>query len=241
MNYGDVLTNRLRPRRVYRRVVHEAQRVAAPITSRRTPLRSKSFQAHGEVHPYFVHRHNMTWRNERAVEIPMALAFLDRVQGIGVEFGNVLANYGRVPSISTVVDKYETGENILNVDILNFRPLEPVDFVVSISTIEHVGFDEPDKDPSKVDRTVSHLRGMLCEGGRAFVTAPLGHNPALDEAVIGRAWPVIWQTAMLREKGRWIEGDIAVRPYDPLGGARCVWLAELPAFVTRLGNYPFAV
>src|SRR5262245_21627467 len=44
--------------------------------------------------PYFRHRYNMTWRNERCIEIPIAQEFLNRHKGKRVlEIGNVLSHY----------------------------------------------------------------------------------------------------------------------------------------------------
>ena len=227
MNYGDALKNRLRLKRIYRRGVHEARKVAAPLIARWSPLREETFTARGQKHSYLVHPYNMTWRNERAVEVPMAMAFVRQATGVGMEFGNVLAHYHRMPEISTVIDKYEVGQGILNVDILDFTPSQPFDFIVSVSTIEHVGLDEPVKEPLKVLRTVDHLRGMLSNTGTMFITVPLGHNPVLDEAVIAGIWPTIWQTTLVRDGGRWIEGVLEVKPYDSTRGARSVWMAEL--------------
>ena len=139
-----------------------------------------TFAFAGRVYRYFRHPYNATWRNERAVEIPIVREALAEASGARVlEVGNVLGHY--FPSWHEVIDKYEPGPGVLNVDVLDFRPAEPYDLIVSISTLEHVGWDEEERDPTKIPRAVVHLRSLLVPGGRAIVTVPLGYNPHLDE------------------------------------------------------------
>jgi hypothetical protein len=143
-----------------------------------TPPRTFLFQ--GGEYEYFRHRHNVTWQNERAVEIPIVRRAIDEAGDVRVlEVGNVLGHYMR--HSHDVVDKYEPGRNVLNVDIVTFRTAELYDLIVSISTIEHVGWDDDERDPRKIPQVISHLRSMLAPGGRAIVTFPLGYNEYLDE------------------------------------------------------------
>lgn len=56
---------------------------------------SRTFSYRGAQLAYFVHRHNYTWLNERAVEIPIARLALTGVgNGRVLEVGNVLSHYG---------------------------------------------------------------------------------------------------------------------------------------------------
>jgi cyclopropane fatty-acyl-phospholipid synthase-like methyltransferase len=70
---------------------------------------------------------------------------------------------------------------VLNVDVLAFHPDEPYDLIVSVSTLEHVGWDDDERDPAKIPLAIDHLRSLLAPGGRAIVTLPLGYNPWLDK------------------------------------------------------------
>ena len=143
-----------------------------------TPPQTFLFQ--GSEYEYFHHPHNATWQNERAVEVPIVRRAIDEAGDVRVlEVGNVLGHYTRHDH--DVVDKYEPGRNVLNVDILAFRTNERYDLIVSISTLEHVGWDDDQRDPGKIPRVVSHLRSLLAPGGRAIVTLPLGYNRYLDE------------------------------------------------------------
>jgi SAM-dependent methyltransferase len=156
---------------------------AADLRARWMLLRLRpagTFVFAGRVHRYFRHPYNATWRNERSVEIPIVRAALAEAAGGRVlEVGNVLGHY--FPSRHEVIDKFEPGPGVLNVDVLDFASAEPYDLIVSISTLEHVGWDDEEHDPAKIPRAVAHLRSLLAPGGRAVVTVPLGYNPHLDQ------------------------------------------------------------
>jgi cyclopropane fatty-acyl-phospholipid synthase-like methyltransferase len=72
---------------------------------------------------------------------------------------------------------------VINQDILEFGSPASYDVIVSISTLEHVGWDEVPRDPDKVRRAVAHIKALLAPGGRSVVTFPIGYNGALDELV----------------------------------------------------------
>jgi hypothetical protein len=53
--------------------------------------------------------------------------------------------------------------------------------IVSISTLEHVGWDEEDKNPVKVLQAIEILKSLLAPLGKIVVTLPLGYNPIIDD------------------------------------------------------------
>ncbi|MBN1677269.1 MAG: hypothetical protein JW880_01895, partial [Candidatus Thermoplasmatota archaeon] len=107
------------------------------------------FSLQGTKYRYFIHRHNTTWKNERCVEIPIVRKILDEYQGKTVlEVGNVLSHYFAVGH--DVVDKYEASPGVVNQDVVDFRPGREYDLIVSISTMEHVGWDEDPREKSKI-------------------------------------------------------------------------------------------
>lgn len=141
--------------------------------------RGATFTLCGRAYRYGVHLHNRSWRNERIVELPIVQAEIAARPGARtLEVGNVLAHYVRHPH--DVVDKYEPFPGVINEDIVDFRPPQPYGLVVSVSTLEHVGFDEEVRDAQKVLRAVEAIRRLLAPGGCAVVTLPLGYNPELD-------------------------------------------------------------
>ena len=139
----------------------------------------RSFTARGVDYRYFYHPYNQTYSNERAVEIPIVWSIVQRVPPERVlEVGNVLSHY--FPTRHVVVDKYEQAPGVQNVDVVDFRPTQPYDLIISISTLEHVGFNEKPLEPEKPWRAIGHLQRCLSPQGRLVVTLPMGANPHLD-------------------------------------------------------------
>lgn len=176
----------------------------------------RGFRFQGRRHPFLVARYNLTWVNERQVEVPLARAALRDAPGPRVlEVGNVLTHYGRIHH--TVVDKYEHAPGVRNEDFLDHAG-GPYDLIVAISTFEHIGWDEPDRDPAKFLRALDKARTLLAPGGRLFATVPLGYNPAVDTFVARPSAP--FRVAFLRRSGpgpgQWEEADDvdpALHPY----------------------------
>jgi hypothetical protein len=154
-----------------------------------------------------VHSYNLTWRNERAIEIALVRAFLDGARRPTLEVGNVISHYGFAPDV--VVDKYELGAGVLNVDVMDYVPAEPFGSIVSISTLEHVGWDEAGYSGSNtyedlVTPTIEYLRALLQPGGEFLVTCPLGFNPHIDALVrSGDLTPQAEQFFRRSRPGRW--------------------------------------
>ena len=143
---------------------------------------SDTFYFDGSTYNYFVHRYNRTELNERAVEITISKRFYDEQYGKRVlEVGNVLKHY--FPQLNhDVLDKYEKATGVLNGDIVDFKPKEKYDTVISISTMEHVGFDENDGDSKKFGKAIKLIgKNVLKSEGNLFLTLPLGYNPAVDQ------------------------------------------------------------
>lgn len=156
-----------------------AGQAAFPVTKVRR--QNETFEFNGERLPYWFARYNNAFLNERTVEIAIAHWFLAQKRGRVLEVGNVLVHYGF--EADTVVDKYEVIPGVLNDDIIDYRPAQPFDSVVAISTLEHVGWDETPREPEKVFKAVANVRNCAKPDGRVLVTVPLGHNDALDEGL----------------------------------------------------------
>lgn len=132
-----------------------------------------------KAYQYFYHVYNSTCLNERAVEVPIAWEEIKRYQGKRIlEVGNVLSHY--FVCQHDILDKYETGEGVINKDVVDFRAEAPYDLIVSISTLEHVGFDEEKKDPQKILFALDNLKKNLAKNGKMIVTLCLGYNPEMD-------------------------------------------------------------
>jgi len=134
---------------------------------------------------YFYHRHNRTFENERAIEIPIVWSFVQKARTEGnsiLEFGNVLSHYFGVDH--AIVDLYEKARGVMNIDIVDFNLSRTYDLVVSISTLEHVGYDTGEKqDDEKPLRALGKLVSLVSPGGTMVITMPLGYNPNIDSLI----------------------------------------------------------
>jgi SAM-dependent methyltransferase len=144
--------------------------------------RRGTFTLEGREYAYFIHIYNKTWMNERIAEMALGLDALQRHRGERIlEVGNVMSHYGH--DRHEIVDLYEQADGVQNVDIVDFRPADAYDLILSLSTIEHVGFDEDIEEPDKPVRAVTHLKEFLRPGGELLVTVPLGYNRHVDLAL----------------------------------------------------------
>ena len=104
-----------------------------------------------------------------------------------LEIGAVLPHYYKINHI--VVDKDEVMDGVTNEEILTYTPKEKFDLIVSISTFEHIGFNEysidEEKYPNKVIEVIKHLKqDCLNDGGTIIITIPIGYNKTFDEHMI---------------------------------------------------------
>jgi hypothetical protein len=142
----------------------------------------QTFTVDGRRYRYFYHPYNSTWKTERAVETPLAWEIVQQHAGRRIlEVGNVLSHY--FPVAHTIVDKYERAPGVINQDIVDFDAGQRYDLIISISTIEHVGWDEEPREPEKLLRAVAHLEELAAPGGLIVLTLPLAYNSYLDEVL----------------------------------------------------------
>jgi len=141
------------------------------------------FVLDGHHYDYVDDWHSWTWLNERAVELPVAreaLAVADPARTI--EIGNVTSHY--FPARHRIVDKYEGAPGVENIDLFEIPEREAFDLVLCVSTLEHVGWDEPVRDPVPALDAVVRLKELAAPGGRVLVTIPVGYHPTLADAAI---------------------------------------------------------
>lgn len=142
----------------------------------------RTFAFQGETYRYFYNKYNKTWRNERTVEIPIVWGIVKKYKGRNIlEVGNVLSHY--FPVIHDIVDKYEKANNVINQDVVDFSPSKKYDLIISVSTLEHVGWHEIPRDSKKILHAIENLRRLLISKGKMVVTLPLGYNLELDKLI----------------------------------------------------------
>jgi len=151
---------------------------------------------------------------ERAIEIPLA-RFAIRQLTRPLEVGCVLSHYG-LPG-HQVIDLYERCGNCMNVDAAQYDFSNPeIGGIVSISTLEHIGWDGPEGVAPSKSPTV--LERIVTSGHPYFVSFPLGYNPHLTRfvetqiragpdclfpnlAVFGQRWLDRWARVDVRAPG----------------------------------------
>ena len=172
-----------------------------------------SFTINKRKYKYLHHEYNTTWTNERAVEVPIIWNMLKKKKNTKVlEVGNVLSHYYQIDH--DVIDKYEQAPGVINQDIVSFATEKKYDLIISISTLEHVGWDENPKKPEKLLDAIENLRNCLSPKGRIVVTLPLGYNSFLDELLRSNQIGFMNMFCLKRvsKDNKWIE----VQPKDIL-------------------------
>ena len=142
----------------------------------------KTFNFNGENFNYFMHPYNFTWRNERIIEVPIIRKLILNNEGKNIlEVGNVLSHYFKINH--DIFDKYEKGDKVINKDIVDFKSKKKYDLIISISTLEHIGWDEPEKDNKKGLKAIKKMKSLLKRKGKMIFTIPLGYNPFIDKYI----------------------------------------------------------
>ncbi len=168
---------------------------------------NKTFYFQGETYSYFHHWYNFTWKNERAIEIPIFLKILRKAHTKKVlEVGNVLSHYVSVSH--EILDKYEQSQGVINEDVVTFSPKNKYDLIIAISTLEHVGWHETSYQKDKVRTAIQHLQTLLKKNGKLYFSVPLGLNTDLDRLIAKKklsltsSWFIERRTGFSNE---WIE------------------------------------
>ena len=198
-------------------------------------LRPREFEFRGQRLQCVYENYNVTWSNERCAEIPIARWQLAQTDGPVLEIGNVLGHY--VPHAHTVIDKYETAPNVINADIIEWKTDERFALILSISTFEHIGFDDETNEvdsAKKIQTAITASRALLAPDGRLVITVPLGYNPALDKLIANETLAADESHFLLRYGPReWGEASSTESPSTKYGKpfpyANGIWVAQFNA------------
>ena len=207
------------------------RKLASPIV--RPFLRPREFEYRDERLQYVFENYNVTWSNERCAEIPIARWHLAQTNGPVLEVGNVLGHYGA--HSHTVIDKYETVPRVVNEDITEWQTDQRFALIISISTFEHIGFDDVGGDSKeKIRAAIDACRALLASDGHLVITVPLGYNPALDELIANDSLAANEAHFLLRH-GRREWSEVPRNQADdtkyghPFPYANGLWIAEFNA------------
>ena len=134
------------------------------------------FVFNGKSYNYFKHWYNETWKNDRAIEIPISFEVIKKYENI-LEVGNVLSHYKTFKH--DIIDLYEKDIGVINEDIRTFKTDKKYDLIISISTLEHI--DENDgKGEKGILDAFDNMRSLLTPKGNIFITFPIGAHVDLD-------------------------------------------------------------
>lgn len=169
--------------------------------------RGNTFNFQGKKYKYFYHLYNRTIGSERIVEIPIAYKILNDFKSKNIlEVGNVLSHYFFINH--DVLDKYEKAKFVINKDVANFTLRKKYDLILTVSTMEHVGWTYGEKvDPGKFLRGITNLKKHLAKNGMLLVTFPLYYRNDLSKLIISGKMPFKEEYFMKRTSfwNEWIE------------------------------------
>lgn len=169
----------------YRQIAREERKKElASLKSKVISKSERKFLFNGREYEYFYHDYNEAWASERTVEVPIIWDIVKSNKDARIlEVGNVLPHYFGIQH--TVLDKYEVWPGVTNEDIMSYSPGFDFDLIVSISTLEHIGWSlkRGVREPSGFIKAVNKLESLLAHGGELWFTVPLGYNPYVNKAV----------------------------------------------------------
>jgi len=143
---------------------------------------AETFKFNGREYHYLFHPYCATWENERCAVIPIIWDIVRKNEEEGkriLEVGNVLSYV--YPVRHDVLDKYELVEGVINEDVVNFQPPHKYDLIISIVTIQFVGWNESPREPRKVLQAIDNLKSILAPNGILVVVHGLGEHKEIDE------------------------------------------------------------
>jgi hypothetical protein len=169
------------------------------VNQARKEMEGKTFTYGNISLPYFYHVYNSTYGSERAIEISIGKHFIETHDDV-LEIGNVLSHY--IPVSHPIVDKYERAPGVRNEDVVDIKDRHRN--IISISTLEHVGWDEDGKDHTKFLMALNNLKSLV-DGGTLLFTVPWGYNPSVDEFI--KSFPGK-MTLYYRDGREWKAGNL---------------------------------
>lgn len=168
------------------------------------------FVFRGKRFGYATYWYSHTFLTERHVEVSIGKDFLKRHKGERIlEIGNVLSHY--FPDPHTIVDKYEIAPGVINEDVISYAAKQKFDAIISISTLEHVGYEERPMEPKKILSAIENLKRLVKKGGEILITVPIGYNPYLDKMLKTEELKFTEEYYLRRtsERNDWVQTDKA--------------------------------
>jgi len=170
---------------------------------------NSTFKFLGKKYKYFYHTYNRTMASERVVEVPIGWGYVKKFKGKQIlEVGHVLGHY--FPVKHDILDKYENGDGVINEDVIDYSPNKKYDLILSISTMEHVGWTYGEKKESKkFMQGIDNLRKLLKKDGTMIITFAVHYRDDLTKLIRDHKMPFNKEYFMKRTSflGDWVEID----------------------------------
>jgi len=142
------------------------------------------FSYNWKILKYFYNKYNITYSNERMVEIPILNHYYNKFKWKEIlEIWNVMKNYFSYDH--DVLDKFDKHNYVtIKDDICSYIPENKYDFVFSISTLEHVWFEDFEKetDNKMIHKAFDNIVNNIVWWTFVF-TIPLWYNIYLDSLI----------------------------------------------------------
>lgn len=142
---------------------------------------------------------------ERDVEIPIILDLINSYRQEEIlQVGNV------VPMECDILDKYEVGKGIINADIRTYKSNKLYECIFSITTLEHVGWDENPKEFNGIIESIHNILDLLVPNGKLIFSVPIGYNTDMDNLFIKKRVPITLLSCIKRisEDNIWVQCSI---------------------------------
>lgn len=140
-------------------------------------MKDSNFIFQNKKYEYFNHPYNNTKINERTVEVPISLNFLNQFSPNVVEVGCVTPYY--IDAQHEIIDLIDDHPKSKKQDAVDF------DYkgknVLSISTIEHIGRNDYGIQEKEKNSAIELCQKIINDSLNYFITWPLGYNLILDE------------------------------------------------------------
>lgn len=143
-----------------------------------------TFSFRNQTIPLFDSPYNTTINNERGVEIPLAASFVNKLVDKNedfIEIGCVTPYYFLAQNRKLVIDPTDTHEESVKHDALDYEFYGKN--ILSISTIEHVGFGDYGLS-AEHGKAIKLLNKILLQSKLFFLTIPFGFNLDLDKYIL---------------------------------------------------------
>ena len=131
--------------------------------------------------------YNAAATNERTIEIPLGFYFKDYFKNDIIEIGAVTPYYHNCQH--EVYDLYDSYKKCIRKDFSTCDDFYKNKNILSISTVEHIGFDNYSNQHGKYpverwDGGFIILQKIISSCNNYLLTIPIGYNPVLDHKIL---------------------------------------------------------